>query len=287
MAIKEYTTSTESGPSSALNDAKQAISDVTSGVTSTIGSVVDVAQDALYAVKLVLAETGVWKQIAKNGGATTTQTPGNASSDIKQKTGDKETYSQATVLRNDITKDYHLGIGDYLMPLSFNISISGSKQVANSQLVDGINIIERIANLPKQINISFRLESKATQISADTIQSSNSTFDIALNTQLKEYNNSMTAIDVTTKAAAELNMLFGDLANADTVFEIVNPILNNTFNIFNVILLSYNVEPITGTTMWNVSLALEEVNITQTLLYVANSDGKQTQISTKAGDYGG
>ena len=283
--IKQYTTRTGNSIDNAFNGMKQTLVPGSERIAGTIENIKNTAHEALASFKLVLAETGVWKQISTTGGVTRTFTKESSTRKGEQE-GDKETFSHSDIKRDDVKKDSYLSLGDYLMPLSFDITVSGGKDIANSQLVDGINIIERIANQPKHITIGFRLESKPTgsysASSAATIEDKN----IILDTRLSEYGNSLTVIDSTTKYAADLSKMFEEIVQSDTVFEVVNPILNNDFNVTNVLLLSYSVTPMQGSSMWRIYLSLEEVNITQSLLYVTNSDGKQAQIPEEAQNYG-
>ena len=147
-----------------------------------------------------------------------------------------------------------------------DISIQGSKLISRSQLVDGPTIFERIANEPTSVNISFKLESKPNSV--DLLNPYKLSSDVVINKEIGY------------GIAAELAELFRQIKAEDRVFEIENPILNDKFNIFNVVLESYSVTPERGSTVWEVSLDLLEVNTDYALLYVENSDGAQAEPPT-------
>lgn len=273
MAKIANTTSTESKIDRAINSAKEVVSTPGRAIGGITGPVADAANSGLSAAKLVLAETGVWRQVFTNGGSLRTgkPTPEELRNQVAKSRFDRSTLNRpvetsAGVDRTDVEADYYVGFGDYLMPVGFDISIQGSKQISRSQLVDGPTIFERIANQPTSINISFKLESRPPE-DLNEFQLWK-TADIVLDAR--------PALSV----AAELSELFAAIKAEDRVFEIGNPILNDKFNIFNVVLESYSVTPERGSTVWEVSLDLLEVNTDYALLYVENSDGAQAEPPT-------
>ena len=266
-------TSTESKIDRVINSAKEVVSTPGRAIGGITGPVADAINSGLSAAKLVLAETGVWRQVFTNGGSQRTGKPTSeelrnqvAKSRFDRSTLNRPVETSAGVDRTDVEADYYVGFGDYLMPVGFDISIQGSKLISRSQLVDGPAIFERIANQPTSINISFKLESRPPE-DLNEFQLWK-TADIVLDAR--------PALSV----AAELAELFRQIKAEDRVFEIENPILNDKFNIFNVVLESYSVTPERGSTVWEVSLDLLEVNTDYALLYVENSDGAQAEPPT-------
>ena len=273
MAKIANETSTESKIDRVINSAKEVFSTPGRAIGGITGPVADAINSGLSAAKLVLAETGVWRQVFTNGGSQRTgkPTPEELRNQVAKSRFDRSTFNRpvetsAGVDRTDVEADYYVGFGDYLMPVGFDISIQGSKLISRSQLVDGPAIFERIANQPTSINISFKLESRPPE-DLNEFQLWK-TADIVLDAR--------PALSV----AAELAELFRQIKAEDRVFEIENPILNDKFNIFNVVLESYSVTPERGSTVWEVSLDLLEVNTDYALLYVENSDGAQAEPPT-------
>lgn len=271
MAIKDSQTSTESRVDKALNSAKEWLGRPGEAIRSITAPIADAANSALSTAKLVLAETGVWRQIITKGGRQQTGEPTleQLSQQVAKQQFDRSTLNRPIetspgVNRTNADTDYYIAFGNYLMPAGFDISIQGRKLISRSQLVDGPAIFERIANEPTQVNISFRLESKPGDPDVFTLWASP---DIAIDAEL-------------TSIAADLAKMFRQIKNEDRVFEIVNPILNDKFNIFNVVLESYSVTPERGSTVWVVDLDLLEVNTDYALLYVENSDGAQAEPPT-------
>ena len=273
MAKIANETSTESKIDRVINSAKEVFSTPGRAIGGITGPVADAINSGLSAAKLVLAETGVWRQVFNNGGSQRTgkPTPEELLNQVAKSRFDRSTlnrpiFTSEELDRTEPTTDYYIAFDEYLMPVGFDISIQGSKLISRSQLVDGPTIFERIANEPTSVNISFKLESKPNSV--DLLNPYKLSSDVVINKEIGY------------GIAAELAELFRQIKAEDRVFEIENPILNDKFNIFNVVLESYSVTPERGSTVWEVSLDLLEVNTDYALLYVENSDGAQAEPPT-------
>ena len=273
MAKIANETSTESKIDRVINSAKEVFSTPGRAIGGITGPVADAINSGLSAAKLVLAETGVWRQGFTNGGSQRTgkPTPEELLNQVAKSRFDRSTlnrpiFTSEELDRTEPTTDYYIAFDEYLMPVGFDISIQGSKLISRSQLVDGPTIFERIANEPTSVNISFKLESKPNSV--DLLNPYKLSSDVVINKEIGY------------GIAAELAELFRQIKAEDRVFEIENPILNDKFNIFNVVLESYSVTPERGSTVWEVSLDLLEVNTDYALLYVENSDGAQAEPPT-------
>lgn len=273
MAKIANETSTESKIDRVINSAKEVVSTPGRAIGGITGPVADAINSGLSAAKLVLAETGVWRQVFTNGESQRTgkPTPEELLNQVAKSRFDRSTlnrpiFTSEELDRTEPTTDYYIAFDEYLMPVGFDISIQGSKLISRSQLVDGPTIFERIANEPTSVNISFKLESKPNSV--DLLNPYKLSSDVVINKEIGY------------GIAAELAELFRQIKAEDRVFEIENPILNDKFNIFNVVLESYSVTPERGSTIWEVSLDLLEVNTDYALLYVENSDGAQAEPPT-------
>jgi hypothetical protein len=273
MAKIANETSTESKIDRVINSAKEVFSTPGRAIGGITGPVADAINSGLSAAKLVLAETGVWRQVFTNRGSQRTgkPTPEELRNQVAKSRFDRSTlnrpiFTSEELDRTEPTTDYYIAFDEYLMPVGFDISIQGSKLISRSQLVDGPTIFERIANEPTSVNISFKLESKPNSV--DMLNPYKLSSDVVINKEIGY------------GIAAELAELFRQIKAEDRVFEIENPILNDKFNIFNVVLESYSVTPERGSTIWEVSLDLLEVNTDYALLYVENSDGAQAEPPT-------
>lgn len=273
MAKIANETSPESKIDRVINSAKEVFSTPGRAIGGITGPVADAINSGLSAAKLVLAETGVWRQVFTNEGSQRTgkPTPEELLNQVAKSRFDRSTlnrpiFTSEELDRTEPTTDYYIAFDEYLMPVGFDISIQGSKLISRSQLVDGPTIFERIANEPTSVNISFKLESKPNSV--DLLNPYKLSSDVVINKKIGY------------GIAAELAELFRQIKAEDRVFEIENPILNDKFNIFNVVLESYSVTPERGSTVWEVSLDLLEVNTDYALLYVENSDGAQAEPPT-------
>lgn len=273
MAKIANETSTESKIDRVINSEKEVFSTPGRAIGGITGPVADAINSGLSAAKLVLAETGVWRQVFTNGGSQRTgkPTPEELRNQVAKSRFDRSTlnrpiFTSEELDRTEPTTDYYIAFDEYLMPVGFDISIQGSKLISRSQLVDGPTIFERIANEPTSVNISFKLESKPNSV--DMLNPYKLSSDVVINKEIGY------------GIAAELAELFRQIKAEDRVFEIENPILNDKFNIFNVVLESYSVTPERGSTVWEVSLDLLEVNTDYALLYVENSYGAQAEPPT-------
>lgn len=223
MAKIANETSTESKIDRVINSAKEVVSTPGRAIGGITGPVADAINSGLSAAKLVLAETGVWRQVFTNGGSQRTgkPTPEELLNQVAKSRFDRSTlnrpiFTSEELDRTEPTTDYYIAFDEYLMPVGFDISIQGSKLISRSQLVDGPTIFERIANEPTSVNISFKLESKPNSV--DLLNPYKLSSDVVINKEIGY------------GIAAELAELFRQIKAEDRVFEIENPILNDKFN---------------------------------------------------------
>ena len=189
MAKIANETSTESKIDRVINSAKEVFSTPGRAIGGITGPVADAINSGLSAAKLVLAETGVWRQVFTNGGSQRTgkPTPEELLNQVAKSRFDRSTlnrpiFTSEELDRTEPTTDYYIAFDEYLMPVGFDISIQGSKLISRSQLVDGPTIFERIANEPTSVNISFKLESKPNSV--DLLNPYKLSSDVVINKEI-------------------------------------------------------------------------------------------------------
>lgn len=247
--------STESITQIGQNAALSKVGDVKNALGDIQSQVRDGTVAYRYLKALSLSEYGVIRQqvlfpngvssqrerVVKAGESSQKESTSTRISDERRKASDNSIISPIN--------DCIFQCGDYFMPLSINYSISADKITAESQLVDGINIIERIANKAKRINVSFFLERKEGSLDEAT----------------------MMRVDSGATAIYRLKKFLTDLWETDEVFKVVNTVINDEFNVEYAFISSLTFNPQQGSTMAYISLMLQEVNIKDSLLYVAGS----------------
>lgn len=174
--------------------------------------------------------------------------------------------------------------GDYYLPLNLQFSVNAQKITAHSQLVDGINIIERIAKGPKTISCNFVVERTpvATEFEKSGVYASARVVESAplyvrkMNSSgdLKRAASNVTPIN-------KLTELLQSIYENDDVFLVQNPVLNEELGVKYVYLQNYSITPQVGSTLFMVSMTMQEVNIADSILY------KTAVNAIRSGEIGG
>lgn len=246
------------------------------GMDTVRTNAVDAAQAALHATKMVLAEAGVLRVMVQRFGTVRDNDriadlpPMHAAisagmTSYTAATSYKETAEEVAMLEGRDTPafDNVFSCGDYWLPLSLQFSVNASKVLDNCQLVDGPNITQRVTRSPKTVNVSFALERKqertpgTSYIEATSIRYSRSESEEA-------------------RAVYKLTKFLMDLYENSDVFSVENPVLNDEIGISWAVMTSYRFAPSIGSTFGFVSFALQEVNVSDPLLY-------QSDIETSGG----
>lgn len=269
MALNENKNTQRSGSglaSSIVDPIMNAGKEFTKPLTTLHNEIVDGYKVGSEALKLTLSTAGIFRQMATGKAVTTI---GNNPATLLQ--GSNREYeasvgslSPQTLERtrnasqnviNDPINDCVFACGDYYAPLNINFSGTASKIIAQSQLVDGINIVERIANAPQTINVSFVIE---------RLQKDGDFADKSVNLTKK--------VNTGEQSIYRLTSFLRDLYYNDEVFQVENPILNNELGISYAFIKSFNFTPEQGSTFMYVAFDLQEVNISDSLLYVNSED---------------
>lgn len=164
-------------------------------------------------------------------------------------------------LTDDPIADAIFLCGDYYAPLSLNFSVSARKVTDESQLVDGINITQRVAKGPRQVSVSFQIERLETD--NDRIE------DVSATTLRHKGQNGAAPTPV-----YKLTQFLGELYENDEVFAIQNTVLNYELGISWAFIRDYRFTPMQGSTFGAISMTLQEVNVYDPLLYTNSSNNR-------------
>lgn len=171
-------------------------------------------------------------------------------------------------LTDDPIADAIFLCGDYYAPLSLNFSVQASKITDESQLVDGINVTQRVAKGPKTISVSFNIQ--RNEFSGDDLR------NLAPTTLRKK---NQAGGDPTP--VYKLTQFLNELYETDEVFAIENTVINNEIGVGWAFIKSYRFTPMQGDTFGSISLVLQEVNVYDPLLYTNSSnDSSYNTIQT-------
>lgn len=165
-------------------------------------------------------------------------------------------------LTDDPIADAIFVCGDYYTPLSLNFSVSAQKITDESQLVDGINIVQRVAKGPKVVAVSFNIQRREPQEVGDMSA-----------TALRRRNSR--GGDPTP--VYKLTRFLEELYENDEVFAVENTVLNNEIGIYWAFIKSYRFSPMQGDTFGAISMVLQEVNVTDPLLYTDEANVEDSQ----------
>lgn len=235
--------------------------------------VLDAADAVLNARKIVLSEAGIVRVLIESpsgkirtGDNTPEMSPAPLSTQeysTSTHQDDAQRISDAlSGLTDDPIADAIFVCGDYYAPLSLNFSVSAQKITDESQLVDGINIVQRVAKGPKVVSVSFNIQRREAQevedMSATTIRRRN-------------------ARGGDPTPVYKLTRFLDELYENDEVFAIENTVLNDEIGIGWAFIKSYRFSPMQGDTFGSINLVLQEVNIADPLLYTNSANTQDSQ----------
>ena len=235
--------------------------------------VLDAADAVLNARKIVLSQAGIVRVLIESPGGkirTGDNTPEMSPAPLSTQEyststheNDAQRISDAlSGLTDDPIADAIFVCGDYYAPLSLNFSVSAQKITDESQLVDGINIVQRVAKGPKVVSVSFNIQRREAQevedMSATTIRRRN-------------------ARGGDPTPVYKLTRFLDELYENDEVFAIENTVLNNEIGIDWAFIKSYRFSPMQGDTFGSINLVLQEVNIADPLLYTNSANTQDSQ----------
>lgn len=254
------------------NAVNRAFGDFKQGMDTVRTTAVDAAQAALHATKMVLAEAGVLRVMVQRLGTvrdndrTIDLPPKHAAmsagmSSYTASTSYKETAEEVAVLEGRDTPafDNVFSCGDYWLPLSLQFSVNASKVLDNCQLVDGPNITQRVTRSPKTVNVSFALERKQERTPGTSYVEATSLRYARAESEEK-------------RAVYKLTKFLMDLFENNDVFAVENPVLNDEIGMSWAVMTSYRFAPGIGSTFGSVSFTLQEVNVSDPLLYQSDID---------------
>lgn len=235
--------------------------------------VLDAADAVLNARKIVLSQAGIVRVLIESPGGkihTGDNTPEMSPAPLSTQEyststheDDAQRISDALFgLTDDPIADAIFVCGDYYAPLSLNFSVSAQKITDESQLVDGINIVQRVAKGPKVVSVSFNIQRLKAQegegMSATTIRRRN-------------------ARGGDPTPVYKLTLFLDELYENDEVFAIENTVLNDEIGIGWAFIKSYRFSPMQGDTFGSINLVLQEVNIADPLLYTNSANTQDSQ----------
>lgn len=235
--------------------------------------VLDAADAVLNARKIVLSQAGIVRVLIESPGGkirTGDNTPEMSPAPLSTQEYSTSTHEDdaqrisdaLSGLTDDPIADAIFVCGDYYAPLSLNFSVSAQKITDESQLVDGINIVQRVAKGPKVVSVSFNIQRREAQevedISATTIRRRN-------------------ARGGDPTPVYKLTRFLDELYENDEVFAIENTVLNDEIGIGWAFIKSYRFSPMQGDTFGSINLVLQEVNIADPLLYTNSANTQDSQ----------
>lgn len=235
--------------------------------------VLDAADAVLNARKIVLSQAGIVRVLIESPGGkirTGDNTPEMSPAPLSTQEYSTSTHEDdaqrisdaLSGLTDDPIADAIFVCGDYYAPLSLNFSVSAQKITDESQLVDGINIVQRVAKGPKVVSVSFNIQRREAQevedMSATTIRRRN-------------------ARGGDPTPVYKLTRFLDELYDNDEVFAIENTVLNDEIGIGWAFIKSYRFSPMQGDTFGSINLVLQEVNIADPLLYTNSANTQDSQ----------
>lgn len=235
--------------------------------------VLDAADAVLNARKIVLSQAGIVRVLIESPGGkirTGDNTPEMSPAPLSTQEYSTSTHEDdaqrisdaLSGLTDDPIADAIFVCGDYYAPLSLNFSVSAQKITDESQLVDGINIVQRVAKGPKVVSVSFNIQRREAHevedMSATTIRRRN-------------------ARGGDPTPVYKLTRFLDELYENDEVFAIENTVLNDEIGIGWAFIKSYRFSPMQGDTFGSINLVLQEVNIADPLLYTNSANTQDSQ----------
>lgn len=231
------------------NPAGQAIKDYYGNYVDSVRDVArDVVRDGLCLMKFTLSEAGLYKTAWKS----------------------QKINGEMLDTKNNAPETAQIfACGDYFLPLSLRFSLSAEKRVAESQLVDGIAIYECINKASKVVTCTFEVERAEPNTSTLQTDAQNAVTHIM---RAKPNSRNLLRTDVERTAMLSLTKFLGDLYENNDVFEVVNPVLNNELGINHAFLRRYSITPQVGSTFFQVSMTLQEVNVNDSIIWATDED---------------
>ena len=235
--------------------------------------VLDAADAVLNARKIVLSQAGIVRVLIESPGGkirTGDNTPEMSPAPLSTQEYSTSTHEDdaqrisdaLSGLTDDPIADAIFVCGDYYAPLSLNFSVSAQKITDESQLGDGINIVQRVAKGPKVVSVSFNIQRREAQevedMSATTIRRRN-------------------ARGGDPTPVYKLTRFLDELYENDEVFAIENTVLNDEIGIGWAFIKSYRFSPMQGDSFGSINLVLQEVNIADPLLYTNSANTQDSQ----------
>lgn len=203
------------------------------------------------ATKLILSQAGIARQTGRNIHSENQTHDSNIKDSYERdliKLNNISVNSENVIDRYDSGRDFYFKAGDFFLPLTITYNCEGTKDFAESQLVDGINIIERVALRPQIIDVTMRFERK---------KATNVTTNIHIT---KEEGIAQTYID-------NLSALMNDLWRKKDIFMIENKFINEELGVQYVVMRSYSVNPIVGSHIFEMRMNLYEINMTENIIF--------------------
>lgn len=152
-----------------------------------------------------------------------------------------------------------LRLGSFEMPLNISYSIKATRKLAQSQLIDGINIIERINNAPRTLSVELEF------LRSTGIYDENPYLTIS-------QNDAQTA---TTTAISNLSVFFKELMTSNQAIVINNTQINNELNFYYGVLMDYNIQPEVGSKFIRLTMTIMEIDIENVVIDNTNPNATQ------------
>ena len=143
-------------------------------------------------------------------------------------------------------------LGGYTLPEDCMISINGDKLIAESQILDGVSVYERVTRKPWQVALDFTMREK------DIIQGNNSIIGGGLQTKITKGQYQTAAISQWKFPSKTLAEMVQNTWIPDMVLQVQNSLLNNVFGIFQLVIRSVKVTTIRGSINVPITLNCSE-----------------------------
>lgn len=251
---------------------------------------------AQAALKISLAEIGVWRTLFTYGGKSRTLGVLGQENRYPQSInpfGPENNYhAQSPVYdRFNPENSYVFKCGDYFLPISFNYSVSAQKKTAISQLVDGPEIIQQTYKGAKVINVNIKIEQKTSRYNITYGDMPSLAFMKAISPDAGyednyEYEGSeyedqyVPAVDEIENALVGLGIALRSLYEEQDVFTIEQKEINTELGVTNVFMEQYSYSTTPGSTQVNISMTLREVNMDDQIQF--GNQGQSTIDSTSS-----
>lgn len=244
-------------------------------VSNALGEAERVTQAGL---KITLSEIGFWRQVVQFGRKA--NSPGmnrtDPDSNIEALNNANNDYvaTENIIYRQDPQYEYVFRCGNYFLPISMWYDVSASKNVVDSQLVDGPNIYEMINKKPKEVRVHLRIERSNNKLD-NSGSSRNMAFmatDAAYNERsIGEVSPYAAEVNYIEYQVAELSAVLKELYEEKDVFEIEQKTLNNEVGLRWVYMDKYDLTTNQGSTIIDLEMTLKEVNMMENAIIFGES----------------